>query len=34
MFGALEAELIGVMLRPQHFYNKFYVKNCYWWVKK
>ena len=24
----------GVILRPQHFYNKFYTKNCYWWVKK
>ena len=24
----------GVMLRLQHFYNKSYVKNCYWWVKK
>jgi len=23
-----------VILRPQHFYNKFYAKNCYWWVKK
>ena len=24
----------GVTLRPQHFYNKSYAKNCYWWVKK
>ena len=24
----------GVMLHPQHFYNKSYAKICYWWVIK
>ena len=24
----------GVKLRPQYFYNKFYAKSYYWWVKK
>ena len=24
----------GVMLCPQYFYNKFYAKSYYWWVKK
>ena len=34
--GERERERINfrVMLRPQHFYNKSYEKNCYWWVKK